>query len=132
MEVLVLERTPTELDHIRLTNLVHRDSRDGSLSSRALHIGDELDATVIVPSRQVAPDVVTMYSQEPMVDSSTGQRSQLRLCHPAHAEPGAGFVCVPSPVGGSLLGRHVGCATRWLTPAGSILFQLKASGDYSM
>lgn len=140
MEVLALERTLTELDHVRLTNLVHRDSRDRLSSSRALHIGDDLDAAAIVPSRQVSPDVVTMYSQVLMVDPATGQRSQLTLCYPADAEPGAGFVSVLSPVGWSLLGLRVGCVARWLTPAGeervaeilAILFQPEASGDYSM
>src|SRR5688572_10216971 len=81
MEVLALERTLTELDHVRLTNLVHRDSRDGSFFSRALHIEDDLDAAAIVPSRQVSPDVVTMNSQVLLLDPATGQRSQLTLCY---------------------------------------------------
>lgn len=140
MEVLALERTLTELDHVRLKNLVYRDSRDGSLSSRALHIEDDLDAAAIVPSRQVAPDVVTMYSQVLLVDRETDQRYKLTLCYPADAEPAAGFVSVLSPVGWSLLGLNAGSVARWRTPTGeekaagilAILFQPEASGDYSM
>lgn len=140
MEVLALERTLTELDHVRLKNLVDRERRGGSFPSQALPIEDVLDASCIVPSRQVSPDVVTMYSQVLLLDAATGQRSKLTLCYPADAEPGAGFVSVLSPVGWSLLGLHVGCVARWSTPTGdereaeilAILFQPEASGDYSM
>lgn len=140
MEVLALERTLTELDHVRLKNLVQRDRRGGSFLSPALQIEDDLDASAVVPSRQVSPDVVTMYSQVLLLDPGTGQRSKLTLCYPADAEPAAGFVSVLSPVGWSLLGLRVGCVARWSTPKGderraeilAILFQPEASGDYSM
>jgi regulator of nucleoside diphosphate kinase len=140
MEVLALERTLTELDHVRLTNLVQRDRRDGSFSSQALPIEDILDTSAIVPSRQVPPDVVTMYSQVLLVNLETNRRYKLTLCYPADAEPGAGFVSVLSPVGRSLLGLNVGSVARWRTPMGNegvagvlaILFQPEASGDYLM
>jgi regulator of nucleoside diphosphate kinase len=140
MEVLTLERTLTELDHVRLKNLVYRDRRDGSFLSPVPRIEGDLDAAAIVPSRQVSPDVVTMYSQVLLLDPATGQRSKLTLCYPPDAEPAAGFVSVLSPVGWSLLGLRVGCVARWSTPTGderqaeiiAILFQPEASGDYSM
>jgi regulator of nucleoside diphosphate kinase len=140
MEVLALERTLTELDHVRLTNLVHRDRPTTRLPSRAAQIEDVLDSAAVVPSRQVSPDVVTMYSQVLLLDTATAERSQLTLCYPADAEPAAGFVSVLSPVGRSLLGLRVGCVARWPTPAGderaaeivAILFQPESSGDYSM
>jgi regulator of nucleoside diphosphate kinase len=140
MEVLALERTLTELDHVRLTNLVQRDSRGGSFPSQASQIEDVLDVSAIVPSCEVSPDVVTMYSQVLLLDSSTGQRSKLTLCYPVDAEPSTGFVSVLSPVGWSLLGLRVGCVARWFTPTGeereaevlAVLFQPEASGDYSM
>lgn len=140
MEVLALERTLTELDHVRLLNLVRRDRRgDGSPTPRET-IEHVLDACAIVPSRQIPPDAVTMYSQVMLQDLVTGVRSKLTLCYPADAEPAAGFVSVMSPVGASLLGQTVGSMARWSTPAGdqraaevlAILFQPEASGDYAM
>ena len=140
MEVLALERTLTELDHVRLLNLVRRDrGSDGSPAPR-LAIEHVLDTCAIVPSRQTPPDVVTMYSQVMLRDLGSGQRSKLTLCYPADAEPAAGFVSVLSPVGASLLGLTDGCVARWSTPAGeeraaeilAILFQPEASGDYAM
>jgi len=140
VEVVALERTLTELDHVRLLNLVRRDRRsDGSPAPR-MAIEHVLDACALVPSRQTPPDVVTMYSQVVLQDLESGQRSTLTLCYPADAGPAAGFVSVLSPVGASLLGLRVGSVARWLTPAGeertaeilAIPFQPEASGDYAM
>ena len=140
MEVSALERTLTDLDHVRLKNLVRRDRRGRSLHSQAPLIEDVLDAYAIVPSRKVSPDIVTMNSQVLLLDRASGGRNKLTLCYPMDAEPGAGFVSVLSPLGWSLLGLRVGSVARWSTPNGgeraaevlAILFQPEASGDYSM
>jgi regulator of nucleoside diphosphate kinase len=140
VEVLALERTLTELDHVRLLNLARRDRRSDGSSTPRLAFEHVLDACAIVPSREIPPDVVTMYSQVMLQDLGSGQRSKLTLCYPADAEPAAGFVSVLSPVGTSLLGQTVGSVARWSTPAGderaaevlAILFQPEASGDYAM
>jgi len=140
VEALTLERTLTELDHVRILNLIRRDARGvGSMATQP-GIEDLLDASAIVPSRQVSPDVVTMYSQLLLQDLQTRQRSRLTLCYPADAEPAAGFVSVLSPVGSALLGLRVGSVARWTTPAGddkateilAILFQPESSGDYTI
>ncbi|ABM95002.1 GreA/GreB family elongation factor [Methylibium petroleiphilum] len=136
MEVLTLERTLTELDHVRLLSLARRQ-RPGVAAAA---IEPLLDACTVVPSRQVRPDVVTMYSQVLLQDLASGLRSRLTLCYPADAEPAAGFVSVLSPVGCSLLGLTVGAVARWSTPSGearsaevvALLFQPEASGDYAM
>lgn len=141
VEVITLERTLTELDHVRLLNLLRRDARsDGSPHHEVRAIEDVLEASALVPSRAVAPDVVTMYSQVLLQDTQTGQRNTLTLCYPADAEPAVGFVSVLSPVGSALLGLRVGSTARWSTPAGdeksaeilAILFQPESSGDYEM
>ena len=140
MEVLALERTLTELDHVRLLSLARRHRRSEGSHFPGAAIEQLLDACAVVPSRQVSPDVVTMYSQVQLQDRVSGLRSKLTLCYPADAEPAAGFVSVLSPVGASLLGQTVGSVARWSTPAGeeraaeilAILFQPEASGDYAM
>lgn len=138
MEVLTSERTLTELDQVRLTTLVHKHDRGGPASPQTERIAQALDLADIVPSRQVPPDVVTMYSQVLLLDVVTGQRSKLAVCYPQDAEPAAGFVSVLSPVGAGLLGLKVGSVFRWQTPTGEerqaqvleLLFQPEASGDY--
>lgn len=140
MEVLALERTLTELDHLRLVNLAQRGRRGDVGALQGQVINQVLDVCAIVPPRQVPPDLVTMRSRVLLRDLATGQRQQLTLCYPADADPAAGFVSVWSPVGGSLIGLSVGGVARWTTPTGelrsaavlAILFQPEASGDYAM
>ena len=140
MEALTLERTLTELDHVRLLNLLRRDERGDGSPAQLQAIEDMLHGSALVPSREVPPDVVTMYSQVLLQDLQSGQRSTLTLCYPPDAEPAAGFVSVLSPVGSALLGLRVGSTARWSTPTGelraaeilAILFQPESSGDYAM
>jgi regulator of nucleoside diphosphate kinase len=125
------ERLLTEIDFARLNKL------------RASHLPPELIDTLesldLVPSREIPPEVVTMYSQVMVEDIETHKRQKLTLCYPADAEPHLGFISVLSPVGASLLGQRVGAIARWHTPNGdacaaeivSLLFQPEASGDYT-
>lgn len=134
MATLDLDRTLTELDHVRLTRLLQRQPADPDA------IGALLEAAHVVPSRAVGPDVVTMYSQLRLHDLAAGTQSKLTLCYPADAEPAAGFLSVLSPLGQALLGLQVGETARWTTPDGraraarveEILFQPEASGDYTL
>jgi regulator of nucleoside diphosphate kinase len=96
-----------------------------------------LDAAHIVPSREISPDTVTMYS-EVMLAFPAGRRKKLTICYPDDADPSLGFVSVLSPVGSSVIGLRVGELARWRTALGGtgwaevldILFQPEASGDY--
>ena len=129
-----LERTLTELDHVRLTRLLQRQPAEPAV------IGELLDVAQVVPSRAVGPDVVTMYSQVLLHDAADGTPSKITLCYPADAGPAAGFVSVLSPVGQALLGLQAGELARWTTPDGrthaarieALLFQPEASGDYTL
>lgn len=133
METLTLERTLTELDHVRLSKLLRRDAQ----AAQAME--NLLDGCAVVPSRQVAADVATMGSQLLIADLATGRRSTLTLCYPDQAEPAVGLVSVLSPVGSALLGMAVGGVARWATPAGdemaaellAVLYQPEASGDFT-
>ncbi len=135
-----LERTLTELDHVRLSRLLRRQS--GSMPPRASsrQMDELLDAAQVVPAREIAPDVVTMYSQVLLRDAHSGADSKLTLVYPADAEPAAGFVSVLSPVGRALLGLRVGEAAHWSSPDAAahaaevvaLLFQPEASGDYTL
>lgn len=121
------ERLLTELDFARLSKLGR-----GQLP-------DELSSADLVPSREIAPDVVTMYSQVEIAFVDSGLRQKVTLCYPADAEPVRGFVSVLSPIGSALLGLRVGDLAHWRLPNGevraaevaAILFQPEASGDYT-
>ncbi|MEO8012934.1 GreA/GreB family elongation factor [Polaromonas sp.] len=125
------ERTLTELDFARLNKLRDRYWPVGLVAM------DQF--TDLVASTEIAPDIVTMYSQVEIVDLGSRCRHKLTLCYPGDAEPGIGFISVLSPVGASLLGLRVGSIARWHTPHGdacsaqvvAMLFQPEASGDYA-
>jgi len=125
------ERLLTDLDHVRLSKLMGRQSPPA--------LEELLEATDVVSPRDVPPDVVTMYTQLEVADAATGRRQKLTLCYPADAEPSTGFVSVLSPVGLGLIGTRVGTLARWRMPGGEeaaarveqILFQPEASGDYT-
>jgi regulator of nucleoside diphosphate kinase len=139
MQTFAQERLLTELDHVRLTKLIERAQRDAVLAHPNAEIEDLLDGAEVVPARQIAADVVTMYSQVELLDADSAARSRLTLCYPADADPPAGFVSVLSPVGAALLGLRVGALARWREPSGraraarvlGIVFQPEASGDYT-
>lgn len=128
------EPTLTELDHVRLRALMRR-------APVPPEIQDLVDSADLVPSREVRPDVVTMYSQVRLVDGNRDAGAPARsvaVCWPEHAEPEAGLVSVLSPLGAALLGRRVGETVAWTTPdrrrhqarIDAVAFQPEASGDY--
>jgi regulator of nucleoside diphosphate kinase len=131
-------RLMTELDHLRVSNLVRVRGRLSVPESLAPVLEDLIDAAELVDSRVVPPDVVTMNSQVLIADQPGGAQRQLTLCYPADAEPATGCVSVLSPVGAALLGLSVGQLASWETPQGetasaqivSLVFQPEESGDY--
>jgi regulator of nucleoside diphosphate kinase len=126
-----VERTLTELDFARLNKLC-----GGHLPAEIAAVFEFAD---LVPSTDIAPDIVTMNSQVEIVDRNSGERQKLTLCYPSDAQPHLGLISVLSPVGTSLLGLRAGSTARWQTPHGepcaaelaAILFQPEASGDYT-
>lgn len=127
--------TLTELDHVRIAALLRR----GSAPPGVQRLVEDAE---LVPSREAAPDLVTMYSQVllavPGAAGAAGRR-KFAVCYPADAEPEAGFVSVLSPLGAALIGRRVGDTVHWTTPDGAVqeaeivalLFQPEASGDFT-
>jgi regulator of nucleoside diphosphate kinase len=129
-----VERTLTQIDHIRLSRLA-------SLSERDAHgvIQSVLDESDIVASASVPPSVITMYTQVLLQTEPGAQPFKVTLCYPDDARPSEGFISVLSPLGASLLGLRAGDFARWLTPSGEehrayvvdVLFQPEACGDYT-
>ena len=137
-------RIVTETDHVRIFNLLQRESKRGAGHNA---IVDLIDSAELVSPRNVPPDVVTMQSRvlvAPAVDGQTAGHDgaaahrELTLCYPEDADPAAGKVSVLTPAGACLLGRKVGDVARWSIPDGdsgatrilAVLFQPEANGDY--
>ena len=109
-------RTVTELDHVRISNLLRRQPAPGGAASAIEVLLDNAD---LVPSQDVAPDVVTMYTRVRVVTPQTGVQRELTVCYPPDADVATGFVSVLSPVGAALLGVSAGSTTSVVARAGT-------------
>lgn len=128
--VTLTTRWLTELDHVRLLKLAGDHPPDA--------LAELLDVAQIVPSVEIASDIVTMNSKVIVTLPDTGEQRQLTVCYPPDADIERGFISVLSPVGAALLGQHAGALVTTLTPGGqqrllridAILYQPEATGDY--
>ncbi|MGV8803621.1 MAG: nucleoside diphosphate kinase regulator [Polaromonas sp.] len=126
-------RTLTELDHIRISNLLKHPGL-----SFAAELESVLDNAELVSSYQIPPQLVTMNSRVLIADAQTGNERTLTLCYPPDTDPNTGFVSVLSPVGTGLLGLAEGQVAQWAAPNGTqasakilkVLFQPEESGEY--
>ena len=125
-------RVLTELDHVRISNLLKHPGMAFAADLEAV-----IDNAELISSYQVPPGLVTMNSQVLIADAQTGER-KLTLCYPPDADAATGFVSVLSPVGTGLLGLTEGEFAHWDAPNGTkasaqivkILFQPEESGEF--
>ncbi|MEO7400964.1 MAG: GreA/GreB family elongation factor [Polaromonas sp.] len=126
-------RVLTELDHIRISNLLKHPGMAFAAELEAV-----IDNAELISSYQVPPGLVTMNSQVLIADAQTGEERRLTLCYPPDADPVTGFVSVLSPVGTGLLGLAEGEIAQWAAPNGAkasakivkVLFQPEESGEF--
>ena len=132
-------RTITDLDHVRIFNLLRRQGTAGQSPAQAEALAELIDAADQVPPQQIAGDIVTMYSKLRVSDADGANERRLTLCYPADADVAQGMISVLSPLGTALLGLRVGELARWRGIDGkegalevrAIEFQPEASGDYT-
>ena len=132
-------RTITDLDHVRIFNLLRRPGTAGQSLAQAEALAELIDAADQVPPQQIAGDIVTMYSKLRVSDADGANERRLTLCYPADADVAQGMISVLSPLGTALLGLRVGELARWRGIDGkpaelrllAIEYQPEASGDYT-
>lgn len=128
--VTLSTRWLTELDHVRLLKLAGDEPPDA--------LAELLDVAQIVPSVEIASNVVTMNSKVVVTVPDTGEQRELTVCYPPDANVERGFISVLSPVGAALLGLQAGSLVTTFTPGGqrrvlrvdAILYQPESAGDY--
>ena len=132
-------RTITDLDHVRIFNMLRRQSADAAAAAQAEELSDLIDAAEVVRPQEIAGDIVTMYSKLRVADPAGGDERSVTLVYPPDADAAQGMISVLSPLGTALLGLSVGDTARWQGVDGkpgeltvrSIEFQPEASGDYT-
>lgn len=126
-------RVLSELDHIRIANLLKQPGMDFAADLAAL-----LDAAELLSPRALPSDLVTMNSRVRIADHQAGNERELTLCYPHDTNPDTGFVSVLSPVGTSLLGLREGALAHWPMPSGAqasarilkVLYQPEDHGEF--
>lgn len=129
--------TVTQLDYLRLTNLIQnlRDSR--SVDTEYLKfLGIELKKALKVDSKSITPDFVTMNSVMNVVFLDSNKTMELRLVYPQNANFSNGLISVLSPLGCALLGYRAGDVVTFKAPKGEqrvqiekVIYQPEANGE---
>ena len=101
------------------------------------HLEEELDRAVVVPSKKVPADVVTMNTQMRVTDLDSNKEMSFQLVFPSEADFERGKVSILAPIGTALIGYRVGDTVEWKVPSGTrrlhideITYQPEAAGDY--
>lgn len=122
----------TQTDMDRLMKLV-----EANPGQRLEKLERELVRANVVPRGEIPKDVVTMNSRVVFENETTGERREVTLVFPAHADIEAGRISVLVPVGTALLGLRAGQSIDWELPGGEkqrykivkVPFQPEAAGE---
>lgn len=107
----------TQEDIDRLFDLIETYAA-GPNADRLQKLESELVRAVAVSAEEIPKDVVTMNSRVVFEDETTGERREITLVYPKHADIASGKVSVLVPVGTALLGMRVGQSIDWELPNG--------------
>ncbi len=103
------------------------------------HLEGELDKAVLVDSRKVPRNVVTMNSRVRIKDLDTDKELSIQLVFPSDADFELGKISILAPIGTALIGYRAGDTIEWHVPSGirrlliqEITYQPEAAGDYNL
>ncbi len=130
----------TEVDKNRLQKLIDEVKEFTPGNKGYLeNLERELSRALVVDSKMVPPDVITMNSKVVLKDLESGEEMTYTLVYPADAELLEDKVSVMAPIGTAILGYSVGNVIDWEVPGGmvqlrveSILYQPEAAGDLDL
>ncbi|WP_369426407.1 GreA/GreB family elongation factor [Pelagicoccus sp. SDUM812002] len=112
----------TSEDKIRLQKVIQ------SLKSERMSCDDcsalelELKRAIVIESRHVPRNIVTMHSRVGLIDLDTSERMVFTLVYPEESNVEDGRISVVAPLGSAMLGCHTGDEFEWGAPTGSRRF----------
>jgi regulator of nucleoside diphosphate kinase len=122
----------TEVDQARLRDLVALE-----LDAHVVDLEHEIERAIVVDSRQVARNVVTMNSRALL--HLDDEKVEVALVYPPDADDSAGKLSVCSDIGTAILGYKEGDAFDWRIPNRTrrisiekVLYQPEAAGDFDL
>ena len=131
--------TLTKTDYERLKALVLVDVDPSDPDKNAFpELRAKLDRAVLVDSKDIDPDVVTVNSQVRIQDLDTGEEKEYTRVYPLAADFSRGKISILVPLGTALLGFRKGDVIEWKVPGGirkfkvkKVLYQPEAAGDFN-
>lgn len=115
-----------DYDVERLKQLLGSDANDREHDGPLLKkLSTEIDRAIVVPSREVPADVVTMNSRVRITDMEDGEQSVYTLVFPQDADIESNKLSVLAPLGMALAGRRAGSTVEWETPGGKARFRIE-------
>lgn len=130
----------THADRQRLLNvLVSKSSSDLDLPENLKLVKQKMDIAVIVNSKEIPAQVVTMNSTVIVKNLSFGSTAKLTLVYPDERSALEYKVSVFSPLGAAILGYSQGDVIEWDGKLAStkfliekIIYQPESAGDYHL
>ncbi|HSA05084.1 MAG TPA: GreA/GreB family elongation factor [Tenuifilaceae bacterium] len=133
----IVTLTVTEVDYMRLTNLIQTLRGNKSVDKIYLdYLELELQKASKVDSKLITPDFVTMNSIVHISFLGTNKTMELRLAYPRNANFSEGSISILSPLGCALLGYKSGDVVSFKVPKGEqqvkiekVIYQPEANGE---
>ena len=128
----------TEIDKERLSKIIDTEIKIGNILDKTnKKLSDEINNSIVVSSRQVPQDIITMNTRALLYLDN--EDLELTLVYPEEADFANNKMSVLSPIGTAILGYKVGDTVEWEVPSGitqihikGVLYQPEASGDYHL
>lgn len=130
----------TEFDLKRLRETISTWRRsDFTRRNDLQELEEELNRGLLVSSRNVPGDVITMNSTACLIDLDTGEELVYTIVFPMDADIQQNKISVLAPIGTAMLGYGVGDAFEWKVPDGirrlkvkELVYQPEASGHFHL
>ncbi len=128
----------TEIDKERLSKIIDTEIKIGNILDKTnKKLSDEINNAIVVSSRQVPQDIITMNTRALLYLDN--EDLELTLVYPEEADFANNKMSVLSPIGTAILGYKVGDTVEWEVPSGitqihikGVLYQPEASGDFHL
>ena len=128
----------TSQDKQRLEDLLREiEASDPRKHGDLKALTEELHRAVVVESKDVPGDVITMNSRADILDLENGETVTFTLVFPSEANIEEGKISVLAPIGAGMLGYRVNDEFEWKVPAGvrrmkvaRIHYQPEAAGEF--
>lgn len=109
----------TKTDHEKLSELIRDQVRPHTkLAEHLQALKGEIDRAIVVDSKEMDADVITLNSRARLRDLATDEILEYTLVYPENSDIDANRISILAPLGTAMLGYRKGDTFEWKVPAG--------------